>query len=66
MEEPVELPERAPTPLCPHCRQPLESVGWLTNAQAGMLTFYHAEPNCMVALNIQMIAAQQERRVQLR
>jgi hypothetical protein len=52
--------EKPPTPLCPHCKNPLTGVGWLCNAEAGLFTFYHDDPACMVALNIQMVPVEQK------
>jgi hypothetical protein len=59
-----EVPSAEPTlpiVLCPHCRQPLDAVGWLHNPSAGILTFYHNVPTCMVALNFQALQVEQPR-----
>jgi hypothetical protein len=59
-ENPTPTP--APTiPLCPHCKQPLENVGWLLNSEVGLLTIYHAVSECNVALNCQMIPVEARR-----
>ena len=44
--EDQDTPTPAPPPvvLCPHCKTPLGSVGWLHNAEIGLVTFYHNEP----------------------
>ena len=57
-----QAPEASP-PLCPHCKKPLASVGWLINEEAGLVTFFHNEPDCMMAINCQF--AQVKRQVQL-
>ena len=56
-----EVQPPAPQPLCAHCRKPLTSIGWLHNQQAGLVTFYHNEPDCMVVVNCQMIPIEQPR-----
>jgi hypothetical protein len=56
-----------PTPpllvVCPHCRKPLANVAWIVNAEAGLITLFHNEEDCRVALNCQLVPVQ--RRVHL-
>lgn len=61
-------PEQPQVPLCPHCKKPIIQVGWVVAPAEGAacFTFYHNDPDCMTALNCQLIQLQQtQRRVQL-
>lgn len=64
MPLPVGPPEPQ-VPLCPHCREPLASVGWVLNQDYQLVTFFHNVPECMVALNSQFLAPMQPRRIAL-
>lgn len=66
MEEPDSpaRPTSAPAPIaaiCPHCRKALLSVGWLINQECGLVTIYHNDPDCMVALSCQMVPVERPR-----
>jgi hypothetical protein len=60
--ESAEPKPETPQPICAHCHQPLTEIGWLANAEVGLFTFYHNSPECMVALNCQLVPV--ERRVE--
>jgi hypothetical protein len=61
--EDQDTPTPAPPPvvLCPHCKTPLGSVGWLHNAEIGLVTFYHNEPDCMTVISVQVMPVEQKR-----
>jgi hypothetical protein len=43
-----------PVVRCPHCGRAFVSVGWLSSDD-GVLTYYHNDPGCMMALNCQRV-----------
>ncbi len=59
----LDAPPALPQPRCPHCSGPLDQIGWLHNSDAGLLTYFHAKPSCMVALNVQGV--QPARRIEM-
>lgn len=72
MEDPYSpaRPTSAPAPIaaiCPHCLKLLLSVGWLINPdnpqrqECGLVTIYHNDPDCMVALSCQMVPVERSR-----
>jgi len=54
----ISLPLTAPK--CPHCGEELKNVGWLTH-ETGLVTFFHQDQGCHVALGFQLIPMERRR-----
>ena len=47
--------------ICPHCSMPFtDDVGTHFNPSVGLVTFFHARPECMRVINFQALPMQKQ------